>query len=381
MGNCNFKTEYDTDNITAVNKNYFQFHYVIGKGGFGKVWKVEKKKSKLLYAMKEMSKSRVISKRSVNSVMNERKLLTTLKHPFIVNMAFAFQDRENIYLVMDLLTGGDLRYHISRNKRFTEDQTRFFIACMILGLDYIHKNGVIHRDIKPENLVFDQYGYVRITDFGIARLWTPENSQDTSGTPGYMAPEVMCRQNHGVAVDYFAVGVIAFECMYGRRPYVGKSRKEIRDHILSRQVQIKKQEIPPGWSINAADFINKLLQRKALNRLGCNGPDEVKAHPWIRDYPWNELLDKSMKSPFLPSHKDDNFDFKSTNEGWKDENSEMMRQNSLLLRRNSIQSMFNGYYYDASIINNSSSTIIQSPPLARKYSSQSNTAITTVIVK
>jgi len=92
----------------------------------------------------------------------------------------------------------------------------FFIACIVLSLEYVHTNGIIHRDIKPENLVFDNKGYLRVTDFGIARVWKPDNSSDTSGTPGYMAPEVMCRQNHGVAADYYAVGVIAYECMIGK---------------------------------------------------------------------------------------------------------------------------------------------------------------------
>lgn len=141
--------------------------------------------------MKEMLKCRIISKRSVNSVMNERKLLSSLKHPFLVNMNYAFQDRENLYLVMDLLNGGDLRYHISKHRKFSEEQTRFFLACLLLCLEYVHNKGVIHRDIKPENLVFDERGYLRLTDFGIARVWNPENAKDTSGTPGYMAPEVM----------------------------------------------------------------------------------------------------------------------------------------------------------------------------------------------
>jgi serine/threonine protein kinase len=102
----------------------------------------------------------------------------------------------------------------------------FMLSCMIVGLEYMHNNGVIHRDIKPENVVMDENGYVRITDLGIARIWTPENSQDTSGTPGYMgntlifssiiAPEVMCRQNHCCAVDYFAIGVIGYEFMLGK---------------------------------------------------------------------------------------------------------------------------------------------------------------------
>ena len=89
-------------------------------------------------------------------------------------------------------------------------------------------------------------------------MWNPDNAQDTSGTPGYMAPEVMCRQNHGVAVDYFPLGVIGYECMFGRRPYLGRNRKEIRDHILAKQVQIKKHEVPESWSLKAADFINKV---------------------------------------------------------------------------------------------------------------------------
>lgn len=93
---------------------------MIGKGGFGKVWKVEYKKTKQLFAMKEMSKSKIITKRSVNSVMSERNLLSQLKHKFLVNMNFAFQDRENLYLVMDLLTGGDLRFHIGKQRRFKE---------------------------------------------------------------------------------------------------------------------------------------------------------------------------------------------------------------------------------------------------------------------
>eukprot|EP00828_Plagiopyla_frontata_P003327 TRINITY_DN10960_c0_g1_i2.p3 TRINITY_DN10960_c0_g1~~TRINITY_DN10960_c0_g1_i2.p3 ORF type:complete len:146 (+),score=19.01 TRINITY_DN10960_c0_g1_i2:105-542(+) len=142
----------------------------------------------------------------------------------------------------------------------------------------------IRDSIKPENLVFDDLGYLRLTDFGIARIWKPENLQDTSGTPGYMAPEVMCRQNHGVAVDYYAMGVIGYECMIGRRPYVGRNRKEIRDQILARQVQIQKSMIPEGWSLDAADFINKLIQRKPVNRLGLNGPEEVKSHPWFKDF-------------------------------------------------------------------------------------------------
>lgn len=209
--------------------------------------------------MKEMLKARVVAKRSVHSVINEKKFLSQLFHPMLVNMNYAFDDRENLFLVIDMMSGGDLRYHLARNRKFTEPQTKFFIACMLLGLEYLHQKSILHRDIKPENLVFDTNGYLKITDLGIARVWSPDNSKDTSGTPGYMAPEVMCKQPHGVAVDYFAMGVIGYECMFGRRPYQGRGRREIREEILAKQVQIKKPNVPPDWSIEAADFINRLI--------------------------------------------------------------------------------------------------------------------------
>jgi protein kinase A len=163
---------------------------------------------------------------------------------FLINMFYAFVDYENIYLVTDLVTGGDLRFHQNKAKQFNENQTRFFIACTLVGLEYMHTQGVIHRDIKPENLLLDDKGYVRITDMGISRVWSPNNVQDTSGTPGYMAPEVMTRQNHGINVDYFALGVICYEFMFGRRPYTGKTRKDIRDKILSEPIYIKKSDLP-----------------------------------------------------------------------------------------------------------------------------------------
>ena len=193
-----------------------------------------------------MEKARIISRRSVNSVMNERKLLSILKHPFIVNMQFAYQTRDNLFLFIDFMPGGDLRYHFSFHKRFTEAQTKFFICCIILSLEYLHDNKVIHRDLKPENLVLDEFGYLHVTDFGIARVWHLQNSNETSGTPGYMAPEILCRQNHSMTADYFALGVIIYEFMTGLRPYTGKNRKEIRDAVLAKQVHLNIEDIPEG---------------------------------------------------------------------------------------------------------------------------------------
>ena len=158
-----------THSIEQITRNSFEFICLIGHGGFSKVWKVKWKKTHAIFALKEMSKTRIMDKKCENTILLERDLLSKMNHPFIVNMHFSFQDINSLYLVMDLITGKDLRYHLSKQKKFTAEQSKFFLACTILGLEYIHYNNILHRDIKPDNLVLDKNGYVKITDFGISR--------------------------------------------------------------------------------------------------------------------------------------------------------------------------------------------------------------------
>jgi serine/threonine protein kinase len=305
-----------------VNSSDFEFLYIIGRGGFGKVWRVKSKKTNKHYALKQMSKLKIIDKKSIKSINSERDLLSELFSPFIVNMYYAFQDKEFLYLVIDLLPGGDLRYHISIHKKFSEEQTRFFICGIILALEYIHSKGVIHRDIKPENLVLDDKGYVRLTDFGIAKKNMEDNSSETSGTPGYMSPEVINSKNHSFPADYFALGVIGYEFMRGERPYKGKNRREIKEQMNENQVEITmKEEIKnnyeiinniiegENWSKESINFINKLLKRNPEERLGYKGISELKQHLWLKYYPWNLMQNKILPSPFIPSDKG-NFDEK-----------------------------------------------------------------------
>ena len=263
-----------------------------------------------------MSKVKIIDKKSIKSINSERELLSELYSPFIVNMHYAFQDKEYLYLVMDLLPGGDLRYHISIHKKFSEEQTRFFICGIILSLEYIHSKGIIHRDIKPENLVLDEKGYIRLTDFGIAKKNLEDNSSETSGTPGYMSPEVINSKNHSFPADYFALGVIGYEFMKGNRPYKGKNRKEIKEQMNERQAQITLKEIiknnyenvenineGENWSKESIDFINKLLIRNPEERLGFGGVQDLKQHLWLKYYPWNLMYNKALPPPFIPSDK------------------------------------------------------------------------------
>ena len=327
-----------------VNRNYFEFLYVIGRGGFGKVWKVRLKKTNEYFALKEMFKVKVIDRRSEFSIMSERNLLSKLKHPFIVNMYFAFQDFSKLYLVLDLLTGGDLRYHIAKIKTFTEPQTKFIIANLILSLEYIHSQKIIHRDIKPENLVLDSKGYVRLTDFGVAKINEADNSSETSGTPGYMAPEVILIQNHSYPSDFFALGVIGYEFMKGYRPYLGRSRKEIKELIMHKQAKIKTEELPKGWGILAAEFINALLERKPSKRLGYKNISEIKEHPWMEDIDWDLLAKKELKAPFLPYTEKENFD-KEYCEGEEKIGNETLERYEEYTKSEGFEELFFNYTY------------------------------------
>ena len=150
---------------------------------------------------------------------------------------------------------------------------------------------------------------MRITDFGIAKYFRANNAKETSGTPGYMAPEVMKAKNHSYTVDFFALGIIGYEFMLGRRPYNGPSRREIKEQMLSKNVEITFGEIPNGWSEDSADFFNKLLQKKPELRLGNKGIWELKQHRWMKYFPWDKLMNKELESPFIPEKKD-NFDKK-----------------------------------------------------------------------
>ena len=273
--------------------------------------------------MKIMSKTKIIKKNSVKNINNEKKFLSLLHHPFLVNMICSFQDSDNLYLVMELLLGGDMRYHINKktvyNKKKDENQLKFIAGCTLIGLNYIHENKIIHKDIKPENLVYDSKGYIHITDFGISKIYHPENGKENSGTPGYMAPEVLFNKDHDYTVDYFSLGVCLYELLMGKRPYHGHNKKELRKDIITRQARINEDNIPDGFIksknfFDCINFINGLLERKKERRLGYNGFKEIKEHPWLVNYNWDDLINKSIQPSFIPPQSDSNYDKKYCNE-------------------------------------------------------------------
>ena len=301
-----------------------------------------------------MSKVKIIDKKSEKSIIGERDFLSKLKHPFIINMICAFQDYENLYLLMEFFSGGDLRYQFNSDHTFTENEIKFFISCLLLSLEYIHSNNIIHRDIKPENLVFDGKGYLHLTDFGIAKIINEQNISDTSGTPGYMAPEVIQGKNHSFPVDFFAIGVIGYELLIGHRPYRGKNRKEIKkmmslgeDDILIKEEDNKDNE----WSSQCINFINRCLRKNVEMRIGYHfGIRELKAHNWFNDLDWKKLYNKKLETSFIPKDEK-NYDKKYCENNDQISNSTLERYKEYM-RKDNYTKIFEGYTYFNNDVNN-----------------------------
>ena len=290
MGNIDSVSQQSS--IQKISRSSFEFLKIIGRGGFGRVWKVLHKPTKKVYAMKSMLKTRIIDTKNEQNVIDEREILSKLSHPFIANMHYAFQDYSNLYLVQDYLSGGNLRYQMIKRKKFTENQIKFLLGCLILSLSYLKTKGVIHRDIKPENLVFDSKGYLRLTDFGLSKLKSEVNCNETSGTPGYMSPETVNGFAYSFTADYYSIGVIGYELMTGKRPHVFSSKEDLRNSIKS----VKRCH--GSCSEEFINFIFQLLINYPQKRLGYNGIEEIQNHEWFNGFDWEQLKEKEIRSDF-----------------------------------------------------------------------------------
>lgn len=209
--------------------------------------------------MKNMSKSKIAALGCGNSVIEELSILKSIESPFVVKPAFAFQDLENLYLVNELKSFGNLRKLIRCKKIFSEADARFIISWLLVGLKEVHNNGYVHRDIKPENIVIGDDGYPCIIDFGIS--WKSNECQNSgiSGTLGYIAPEVLFENYHNHQIDHYALGIILYELAMRKKPRKGKSKEQIKDQMLKHEICLTKANLPRGWSSDSADLINKLL--------------------------------------------------------------------------------------------------------------------------
>ncbi|CAG8489667.1 1985_t:CDS:2 [Diversispora eburnea] len=306
MGVANGK--YDVDFNEEANLYHFRLLRVVGKGAFGKVRIVERKDNKQLFALKYISKDECIRMDALRNILRERSMLEQLDHPLVCNLRFAFHDDEYMYMVMDLMMGGDLRFHLNR-KTFTEDAIRFWIAEISCAIRYLHSKGIVHRDIKPDNILLDDKGHTHITDFNIAthvRMDRPLTSH--SGTCAYMAPEVFRGGGYGPTVDWWSLGVLFYECIYGKRPFECDVQEELKKMIV--KAPIKYPDMDPPVSPACISAVQGFLERDISKRLGCgpNGFALIQSHPFFRNIEWPALETKGLNPIFRPSSDRINFD-------------------------------------------------------------------------
>ncbi|XP_049862564.1 serine/threonine-protein kinase 32B isoform X2 [Schistocerca gregaria] len=237
-----------------VNFDHFQILRAIGKGSFGKVCIVQKKDCKRMFAMKYMNKSACVERDALRNVLREVDILASLEHPFLVNLWFSFQDEEDLFMVSDLLLGGDLRYHISQRVRFSEACVQLYVCELAMALDYLHSRRIVHRDVKPDNILLNEEGHAHLTDFNIATVLEPgQLATSMSGTKPYMAPEIFeCAADaclgYGPPVDWWSLGVVAFEALCGARPFDIHSGTSVAELLSVR----------PGARISSMEELRKL---------------------------------------------------------------------------------------------------------------------------
>lgn len=286
-------------NKQTVTKDDFELLTVIGKGSFGKVMQVRKKDDGKIYAMKVLRKDTIIARKQVTHTKSEKNILMKIQHAFIVNLNYAFQTKDKLYMILDYINGGELFYHLKKEGRFAENRVKLYAAEIASALDHLHSLDIVYRDLKPENILLDSEGHICITDFGLSKeIESSEGTHTFCGTPEYLAPEVLKGQGHGTAVDWWSLGTLLFEMLTGLPPFYAQNVNVMYTKILSGELRF-----PPYISDNAKSLLEGLLTRDPEKRLGSNGGAEVKNHVWFADIDWDKLVRKEIEPPFKPKVK------------------------------------------------------------------------------
>jgi len=271
----------------------------LGEGSFGKVYLVKKIDNERLYAMKSISRELLVNKGLVSHAEIEKFVLASNESEFLVKLDYSFQTPDKIYFVIDYKEGGDLYERFRKLRRFSEAEAKFYIAEVILALEYLHSKDIIYRDLKPENVLIDSEGHICLTDFGTSKSLKDEQKETNTfiGTCDYMAPEIIKSTEYGKAVDWWSLGVFIYEILVGVTPFCCKSNDEnkIMENILNKPVSFPVKNVI--LSAEAKDLITKLLEKDPEMRLGAK---EVKEHEWFSDIDWNLVLERRMKAPWKP---------------------------------------------------------------------------------
>ncbi|XP_006631881.2 serine/threonine-protein kinase 32A isoform X1 [Lepisosteus oculatus] len=293
------------DDAEEVNFDHFQILRAIGKGSFGKVCIVQKKDTKKMYAMKYMNKLKCVERNEVRNVFKEMQIMQKLEHPFLVNFWYSFQDEEDMFMVVDLLLGGDLRYHLQQNVHFSESTVKLYVCEIALALDYLQSQQIIHRDIKPDNILLDEHGHAHLTDFNIAAIVKDDmRASSIAGTKPYMAPELFqpfegTHPSYSFNVDWWSLGITAYELLRGQRPYVMRSSTPTNE--ILQAFYTTNINYPSSWSAEIKSLLRKLLCIEPEDRISCLS--QLQDVPYLLDVNWDAVLQKQLPPGFIPNKR------------------------------------------------------------------------------
>ncbi|XP_032815429.1 serine/threonine-protein kinase Sgk1-like isoform X1 [Petromyzon marinus] len=278
----------------------FDFLKIIGKGSFGKVLLAKLKTDEKFYAVKVLQKKAILKKKEQKHIMAERNvLLKNVKHPFLVGLHYSFQTADKLYFVLDYINGGELFFHLQREHVFLEPRARFYAAEIASAVGYLHSLNIVYRDLKPENILLDFEGHIILTDFGLCKEGIQPNDTTSTfcGTPEYLAPEVLKKQAYDRTVDWWCLGAVLYEMLYGLPPFYSRNTAEMYDNILKKPLALK-----PNISNSARDLLEGLLHKDRTQRLGASGDfTEIKGHVFFSPINWEDLLSKKIVPPFNPN--------------------------------------------------------------------------------
>ncbi|KAI0657734.1 kinase-like protein [Cubamyces menziesii] len=269
-----------------------------------KSYPVRSRHNSRFYAIKIMSKQKIVLAKEELRVCREQSVLQAVRHPFIVNLWAAFQDSDNLYMVMEFVRGGELGTLLRRSARFPEPVAKYYAAEIALALSYLHDKGIVHRDLNLTNIMLSHDGHIRLVDFGMAKTDTsamPKSSKNLH----YRAPEAIVSERYSTSVDWYALGVLIFEMLYGSPPFYEPniSPAVLHERIVQGTPPIKW----PAFHLNAKDLIIKLMVRDPSRRLGNNqnGKGDVFVHRWFREVDWEKLVNKEIRPPYIPQFSDE----------------------------------------------------------------------------
>jgi serine/threonine protein kinase len=324
--------------------NDFELLKVVGKGSFGKVYQVREKKTGKIYALKSLKKQQLLKRKQIAHTQTERKVLQNISSPFIVNLIYAFQSQDRLYMVMDYFTGGELFYHLKTGGRFGYNRSKFYAAEITLALKALHEAAIIYRDLKPENILLDNEGHVRLTDFGLSKdcIIGNQETQTFCGTPEYLAPEVIVGNPYNKAVDWWSFGTVVFEMMCGLPPFYSKNVKVMYEKILTQELRF-----PKGLPEEAKKFFTGLLDRNPKERLGYkNGADDVMKAQFFSSIDFKALAEKKIKPPFIPKSEEGKEDTLNVDPEFLDEEAKETYIQGSALANATAQQAFPGFTYE-----------------------------------